>query len=114
MTETVDPDGIDLIAAERRRQIADEGYTPEHDAEHGGGELADAAVAYVGAALGRPEAAAASWPWGASSFWPGDNPVRMLVKAGALIAAEIDRRLIQAGNPDDFRAAYRRAAELPE
>ena len=26
--------GLEIIAAERQRQIEQEGYTPEHDAEH--------------------------------------------------------------------------------
>ena len=29
--------GAELIAAERRRQIEDEGWTPEHDVEHADG-----------------------------------------------------------------------------
>lgn len=39
------------------------------------------------------------WPWDLKRHWkptPGD-PVRQLVKAGALIAAEIDRRLADGG-----------------
>lgn len=31
------------------------------------------------------------WPWTYDTWKPGDDPVRCLVKAGALIAAEIDR-----------------------
>lgn len=31
------------------------------------------------------------WPWAAKWFKPSDDPIRNLVKAGALIAAEIDR-----------------------
>lgn len=34
--------GIERIAAERRRQIGEEGWTPEHDAQHVNGELAEA------------------------------------------------------------------------
>ena len=41
--ETQAASGADLIAAERRRQIEAEGWTPEHDAEHGGESLAIAA-----------------------------------------------------------------------
>ncbi len=33
------------------------------------------------------------WPWGKSWWKPSDDPIRDLEKAGALIAAEIDRRL---------------------
>lgn len=37
---------IDEIAAERRRQIAVEGWTPEHDDGHADGEIAEAAACY--------------------------------------------------------------------
>lgn len=91
--------GIELIAAERQRQIAVEGWTPEHDDEHGMGEMAAAAVCY--AQLGIDEEIRAVgpvgdffiewWPW-ANEWWkPSEDPIRNLVKAGALIAAEIDR-----------------------
>jgi hypothetical protein len=39
--------GAELIAAERQRQIEVEGWTPEHDAAHDGGELAIAAACYA-------------------------------------------------------------------
>lgn len=97
-------DGAQRIAAERRRQIEVEGYTPEHDAEHDG-DLIAAAKAYATAAYGVINADA-DWPWNynyrginADAYWPWDyaswkpsaDPVRNLEKAGALIAAEIDR-----------------------
>ena len=40
-------DGAALIAAERQRQIDAEGWTPEHDAEHGDDALACAAAVYA-------------------------------------------------------------------
>lgn len=99
--------GIKLIAAERQRQIEQEGWTPEHDAEHGEGELAEAAACYAmperarqipvegetdldtGNATGVSELL---WPWDKTSWKPTpSNRIRELVKAGALIAAEIDR-----------------------
>ena len=83
---TVESAGVDLIAAERRRQVEVEGYNPGHDAGHAT-ELAMAAACYAIPTLsGR-----GLWPW-APSYWrptPGDR-VRELVKAGALIAAAID------------------------
>lgn len=97
--------GIDLIAAERQRQIEQEGWTPEHDREHVGHPLSiygfpplvAAAFTYISAgAHPRPTAAGleppATWPW-ETQFWKPtpDDRVRELVKAGALIAAEIDR-----------------------
>ena len=39
--------GAKLIAAERQRQIEQEGWTPEHDAEHAGEGLALAACSYA-------------------------------------------------------------------
>lgn len=81
--------GVELIAAERKRQVEQEGWTPAHDDEHAHGELADAAVCY---ALARgSESGAAGWPWEPSWWKPSGDAVRDLTKAGALIAAEIDR-----------------------
>ena len=87
--------GVALIAAERSRQVTAKGYTPEHDAEHGGGELAEAAVAYALAANG-DGAYREFWPFRGDAFQPG-GPVRALTKAGALIAAELDRLLAITG-----------------
>lgn len=99
--------GIELIAAERQRQIEQEGWTPEHDAGHGEGELAEAAACYAMPERARQipvegetdlENGATSgvssvlWPWDESYWKPTPNDrIRELVKAGALIAAEIDR-----------------------
>lgn len=47
-----------MIAAERRRQVDAEGWTPEHDDEHEICELAMAAVAYSVAAIDECNAAA--------------------------------------------------------
>ena len=82
-TEEKTMNGAALIAAERQRQINAEGYDPSHDDAHNDDSLAIAAVAY---ALSAPD----WWPWGTESFKPGDR-LRELAKAGALIAAEIDR-----------------------
>lgn len=96
--------GIKLIAAERKRQVSKEGWTAKHDDEHRRMEIMRAAAAYLlntweksGLQFGAIErhvvAAAINvlWPW-EKDFWkPSDKPIRNLVKAGALIAAEIDR-----------------------
>lgn len=91
--------GAERIAAERQRQVEQECWSPEHDAEHLAGELALAAGCY---ALGHgechdPEEPPHPWPWDASWWKPGDGStegrIRELEKAGALIAAEIDRLL---------------------
>ena len=82
--------GAELIAAERQRQIGAEGWTAEHDDEHRGGELARAAIAYAIHAY-FPYSASVDyhWPW-RTRIKPGSQ-ISDLVKAGALIAAEIDR-----------------------
>ena len=81
--------GVDLIADERRRQVDEEGYTAEHDAEHTD-DLALAAVSYAMPWRIRGYRPVL-WPWD-WRFWKPtpDDRVRELVKAGALIAAAID------------------------
>lgn len=85
--------GIERIAKERQRQIDEEGWTPGHDDEHQNNQMPLAAICYVKSALGWPSASKLwppSWSW---KWWtPGPDPIRDLEKAGALIAAEIDRR----------------------
>ena len=89
--------GIESIAAERQRQIKVEGWTPEHDDEHDKGQLAEAAACYADASAD-PEGSdvpfyslTGHWPWGSEWWKPSKDRRRMLVKAGALVAAEIDR-----------------------
>jgi hypothetical protein len=88
--------GVALIAVERSRQVTAEGYTPGHDAEHDGGELAEAAAAYALAANG-DGACREFWPFRPVAFKPV-SPVRALTKAGALIAAELDRLVAKGAN----------------
>lgn len=85
----------DEIVAERRRQVEVEGWTPEHDDAHSHGELAQAAACY---ALG--SRTASRWPWDAE-WWKPTNRRRELVKAAALIIAEIER-LDRAHTMTDF------------
>lgn len=90
--------GAGFITAERGRQVHTEGYTPEADTRYVEGELRDAAIAYLmvcDASAG--ENAADVWPWPPRSFKPGDE-LHNLVRAGALIAAEIDRLIKKAGS----------------
>lgn len=91
-------DGASLIAAERERQIEAEGWTHEHDDSHAWGELALAAACYAlperitrGPALTRRFYVHRFWPWEVRFWRPTGDRVRELTKAGALIAAEIDR-----------------------
>lgn len=97
--------GIELIAAERRRQIEVEGWTPEHDAQHVNGELAQAAAAYCYQTKSIHEDAGRLFPPGWDREWfkrEGDPAPtdRDLVKAGALIAAELDRRAALNHEPE--------------
>ena len=85
--------GIELIAEERERQVSQEGWTPEHDQEHRLGELAKAAACYAVHHTDADviESDEDAWPWAEKWDKRGNDPVRNLVKAGALVAAEIDR-----------------------
>lgn len=83
------------VIAERARQVSAEGWTPEHDAAHQVGTLASAAACYAVVAsslivdypAGTPPPA---WPWD-DAWWKPTDRRRNLVKAGALILAEIER-----------------------
>jgi hypothetical protein len=84
-------DGVRDVLDERRRQIEAEGWTPEHDDEHTGGEIAAAAVCYAFTAVKSPHHINnLIWPW-PSYWWKPTDKRRNLVKAGALILAEIER-----------------------
>lgn len=94
--------GAELIAAERHRQEREEGWSPSHDDDHDDGELVDAAIAYAAAATGDADDVIelGLWPWHGEWWKPSPaDPYRDLAKAGALIAAEIDRR--QRANADN-------------
>lgn len=92
--------GAELIATERERQVEEEGYDPSHDDEHRNGQIAMAAVCY---AAGERKVYTKREVWNGFEFkdpWPWEanwdrrghhDRIRELVKAGALIAAEIDR-----------------------
>lgn len=111
--------GTELITDERARQVALEGWSFAHDDTHDLGEMAAAAAVYaMPGSDGRPcfcnssrsepssvcplhssaTWAPKAWPWSAHWFKPGPDRIRTLVKAGALIAAEIDRLQRRATN----------------
>lgn len=82
------------VLTERARQVNVEGWTPEHDDEHDEGEMASAAAAYAAHACGWNDGAVRDlWPpqWHLKWLKP-TTPRGDLVKAGALILAEIERR----------------------
>ncbi|EPR1415846.1 TPA: hypothetical protein ACTYIV_001472 [Citrobacter koseri] len=80
------------VLAERQRQITAKGWTPEHDDEHCNNEMAMAAVCYINetGTVNRNGGKPWGWPWDAS-WWKPNTRRRNLVKAGALILAEIER-----------------------
>jgi hypothetical protein len=93
---------IEDIAAERRRQVEVEGWLPEHDDEHADGSLGQVAACY--ADPDRPMGQASNYPnrgmheipqrWPASwghRWWKPKDRRRDLIRAGALIVAEIER-----------------------
>jgi hypothetical protein len=96
--------GTELIAAERKRQVDEELFDAHHDHSQPEGTLTMAAICYASIAAADPgmrvEFRSASggpfWPWDKHWYKPGrddSNASRILelTKAGALIAAEIDR-----------------------
>lgn len=94
MTPTLE--AITDIQDERYRQIRQEGFSEEKDDEYGMAELSRAALCYVHAAGLRitgnnePIPAPLNWPWD-FGWWKPTTARRNLVKAAALIVAEIER-----------------------
>jgi hypothetical protein len=99
--------GLGMIAAERQRQMEVEGWSAEHDATHTDDSLAKAAACYAMPSDEREKYQSFTfsepkrffprwWPksWHVQWWKPTpQNRIRELQKAGALIAAEIDRYL---------------------
>lgn len=93
--------GAQLIADERRRQVKVEKWSGKHDDSHKRKQLARAAISYLFtwtypdpyAKKYMPELSNShwDWPWSEKYWKPSPDKIRNLVKAGALIAAEIDR-----------------------
>lgn len=91
--------GEGLVRKEVFRQLVSEGWTEEHDDRHEKGELLLAAISYAGAVAwpdenpekGKPRPCD-DWPWARKWWKPSDEPIRNLVKAAALVIAEIARR----------------------
>ncbi|WP_404291482.1 hypothetical protein ACD578_05230 [Microvirga sp. RSM25] len=89
---------LDEIELERRRQVEEEGWTPRHDDQHARGEMAAAAYCYIGEVCwrrdhpdaGRCDLPPPDWPW-SREWWKPKGDRRNLVRAAALIVAEIER-----------------------
>jgi hypothetical protein len=85
--------GDELISQERKRQIDVEGWSRKHDSRYINDELIEAALTYTETySVNSPTPS--YWPWDERWFKPTTR-IRNLVKAGALIAAEIDRLLYE-------------------
>jgi len=104
---TAETDGMALIRSERQRQIDVEGYTPDHDREHGGFALSQAATAYEFEGYLR-WGVPTRWPWTPESWKPRD-PISNLVRAGALHLAAYEQ-----GYPTSGESAERCAATINE
>ena len=79
------------VFSERFRQVSIEGFDPERDDGHNNRELVSAAICYAMQASSLPmHRAVFSWPWQVDMFKP-TTPRVCLVKAAALIMAEIER-----------------------
>jgi hypothetical protein len=85
------------VLAERQRQIEQEGWTPDYDDEHEEGELGMAAACYAMEGASNITLdddlcdAPPEWPWDPKWWKPSEEPRRNLVKAAALLLAEIER-----------------------
>jgi NTP pyrophosphatase (non-canonical NTP hydrolase) len=95
--------GIELIIAERRRQTDALGYTASQDDErHKKSQLADAGFSYhriglrqINDKMSHEDAVKkipASWPWDHKIWNPSADPVRNLVKGGALLLAGAEQK----------------------
>lgn len=86
--------GVRLVEAERRHQL-ERGYDAGHDDRMYRGELLDMAGWWL-----HPDSSVMDWPWG-DDFPEHGARIDDLVKAGALICAEIDRLLAAEGGDAD-------------
>jgi len=99
-----DSPALKSVRKERLAQLDREGWTPSHDDSHTGNELAFAGALYgLNAAMngGRQtyeghHAIRELWPW-SGEWWKPTTRRRDLVKAAALLVAEIER--IDRANP---------------
>lgn len=97
---------IELITEERARQIA-KGFDAAHDAEHTMGEIIEAAQCYACVASAQTRGGNAEewpvemfdgfhdsllqWPFEDEAYRPEEHAINNLVKAAALLTAEIER-----------------------
>ncbi|KVN91185.1 hypothetical protein WJ68_35430 [Burkholderia ubonensis] len=90
--ETVTAAARDVLA-ERRRQVEVEAMTPAGDDQYDRRQLALAGASYAlsgAGAIASDRSAPVVWPW-SHEWWKPTTPRRDLVKAAALILAELER-----------------------
>ncbi len=99
---TFGPSAAELdVLNERRRQVLEEGFTPDHDDAHDNGELARAAACYamgaawlemhrMGDGQGNIVDVPVRWPW-SPAWWKPKSRREDLVRAAALLIAEAER-----------------------
>ena len=78
------------VVAERKRQVEGEGFHAQHDDDHDNMELTKAAIAYCLASYTTPVDPKGYWPW-SWKWWKPKSPRENLVRAAALLIAEIER-----------------------
>jgi hypothetical protein len=93
-------EGRPYVLVERVRQLSEEGFDAAHDDQHTEGELSRAAACYAMGAVetitGREpmtwddDFLSALWPWD-RSWWKSKTARSDLVRAAALILAELER-----------------------
>lgn len=81
--------GVELIAEERQRQIEVEGYDAKHDFNEPLNSIVAAAISYAMVDINRRDAEL-WWNWG-FRYWKPKDRKRNLIRAGALIAAALDK-----------------------
>lgn len=85
------------VLSERVRQVEEKGFDVAHDQRHTNGELAVAAQCYLDAALQLmsdlplAEVAPTNWPFSDAEWKPCISSRGNLLKAAALIVAQMDR-----------------------
>lgn len=83
---------IEMIQAERQRQITVESFDALHDSHHDPSRLAEAAKCYYfwrGQGVGKYGGVPGNWPW-AREYWKPKTLIRDLERAGALYLAAED------------------------
>ncbi|WP_312993339.1 hypothetical protein [Achromobacter animicus] len=92
-------DAARAVMAERQRQVCAEGFDAERDDRYTQHELADAAACYASRfSLQNVHGVPDIWPWPAA-WWKPTTYRQDLVKAGALILAELERLDRLVGKP---------------